>query len=262
MKKMYALVRASFLEGLVIRNRIPIMVFEQLLTISVNYYIWKHVTLNHLLSGYDLLQLSTYPVIVWIIQLFIHSGVFLKIMDQYRTGNLVIQLTRPVSYFSILFCSSFGKSLFKFIFGCIPTLIMVIMVIKIYIPHHAVTFFMFGISILLSAVLLAQMDYCLGRMIFITENGNGLFMFRCLLVDIFSGILFPIEYAPHFLKGIIKILPLRFLYYFPASIYLEIYSIEESAVVLFQQLGWIVIGIWMIKFVTKLTDTHLQVQGG
>lgn len=32
--------------------------------------------LNHLMNGYDLLQLSTYPVIVWILQLFMMAGIF------------------------------------------------------------------------------------------------------------------------------------------------------------------------------------------
>lgn len=262
MKKIRVLVRASFLEGLVLRSRVPIIIIEQLLIISVNYYIWRQVSSINLLDGYDTLKISTYPVIVWVLQLFINLSVFLRMMQQYRTGNIVIELIRPINYFQILFCSSIGKSLFKLVFGCIPTLIIVMMTTKLYVPHRYITVLVFCISILLSTILIAQIDYCLGRMVFLTENGNGLFMVRCLLIDIFSGILFPLEYAPIFLKQIISILPIRLIYYAPATIFLEIYSIEQSLYIVGQQICWIIIGVLFMKIVTKVTDAHLQVQGG
>lgn len=87
-------------------------------------------------------------------------------------------------------------------------------------------------------------------------------MVRCLLIDIFSGILFPLEYAPIFLKQIISILPIRLIYYAPATIFLEIYSIEQSLYIVGQQICWIIIGVLFMKIVTKVTDAHLQVQGG
>lgn len=262
MKKIWALIRTSFLEGLALRNRVPIIIIEQLLTIGVNYYIWRKVSTGNILDGYDVLKISTYPVIVWLLQLFVNSSVFLRMTQQYRTGSIVIELIRPMHYFRILFCSSIGKSLFKLVFGCIPTLIIVMLLTELYVPHSFITVIAFCVSVILSAIFIAQIDYCLGRMVFLTENGNGLFMVRCLLIDIFSGILFPLEYTPVFLKHIISILPFRLIYYAPAAIFLEIYSIEQSLYSIAQQICWIVAGVLLIKKITKLTDARLQVQGG
>ncbi len=263
MFKYLAIARTSLSEGLNFRARIPIITAEYLIMISVNYFIWKTVgSSSDQVAGFDLSQLVTYAVIVWIMRSFVMNSIDSRLNTLYRGGTIVYDMVKPVNLFAYYSSIAVGKSAFMFFFNAIPVLIIVYFVIPLRFPTNISTLLLFCVSICLSFTIFAIMNYIIGMMVFFLESIQGLTMFKAVVIDLATGLLIPLSFYPKGVQVVLNLLPFRYTLYSSLEIFLEKINQFQSIRIIFLQLGWVLLLYGISTIVTSKARKNVSIQGG
>lgn len=233
------------------------------ITIYVYYFLWSVVYQNHSnIGGYTQAEMITYVVFSRILSLQYSSGINPILSNWIYEGKVGIELLRPISLITNLFyrrISCFAEFL---IFKGIPVYIISFWGLNMNMPEEKYTLILFIVSILLSIIILFEIEFMVGILSVFTLYDFGLCTVKTVIISILSGALIPVTLLPNFLKTMVMKLPFVSLVQIPIDIFLEKYSLENCLESIIGQVGWgIVLGIMMVCVWGKLRK-HIIVQGG
>nr|WP_283809055.1 ABC-2 family transporter protein [Tumebacillus amylolyticus] len=180
-----------------------------------------------------------------------------RIDEAVRTGEISLQLMRPVSFFGYYVAQCFGVQVYNIIFRSIP--IYIILSLFVGFPTFAVTQLPWLLlSLLLCMYLAFLMTYFVGITAFWTNSVRWSFIVQYTLIMTFSGFLVPLPILPGWLATISLYSPYAGMHYFPAMFILGRPSVEGIALPLF----WCVLLTFVALALTRVARRKLEVQGG
>jgi ABC-2 type transport system permease protein len=216
-------------------------------------------------GGYDVTDALTYAWLAQAIGLVgaLFGGGFRdELAERVRTGDISIDLYRPVDLQTWWLASDLGRAGFQLLArGLLPTLVGGL-IFRITFPTNPVTWLAFLLAIFLGAVVCFSINYLFVLMTFWLMDSRGILQVATVLAAFFSGMLLPINVFPSWFGELARVLPWSTALQIPVDIYLEKYQGAELLQPLGFQLIWLVV-LWVAgRLLTMLATRQVVVQGG
>ncbi|MEZ6072379.1 MAG: ABC-2 family transporter protein [Pirellulales bacterium] len=158
-----------------------------------------------------------------------------------RNGEIKKFMIQPVDMVGFLLCNRVAHKLVYYVVAAGP-FALVFFLCRDYFPGWppAEVIFAFVLSLLLSFLLGYFLEAAIGMIGFWFLEVSSLLFVYMLFNFFFSGHMFPIDILPEWCRFWVKLLPLQYLAYFPAAVFLGKIQGSELAWGLALQAGWVV----------------------
>ena len=231
--------------------------------IFVFYYIWMAIYKDDsVINGISKDQIVTYIILSRIIYTQITWGFIPKIGRKIHSGEIAMDLLKPIDFELFMYVGRIGDFIAFASMTAIPVLLVCGFTLGIQPPQDALTVVFFTLSLFMAMTISFFVEFWIGLLTFYTNYSWGLQTFQEALVSLFSGALIPINFFPDWLRIITEILPFKEMSYSPVSIYLGLVHGPHVYETLGYQLLWVVILLFLTKFVYSLSIKKITVQGG
>lgn len=261
--KYWQFMRIGFIAYLAHRFQVMMNVLSYLLVISLNYFLWKAVFASRtVIAGFTMSQMMTYVVIGWSARTFFANRIDRMIGDAVRDGSIVMDLLKPTNFQLYHYFRSFGRAVFMFAFMTLPIIVVASLLFPVRPPSGRLGPYLFPLSVVLSFFLHAGISYLTGLAAFFTRNNEGVFRFKQMIVEVFSGVMIPISFFPAWVQGALFWLPFKYIAYVPLRIYLGMEPLSRVHQGVLLQVMWIIIIYAAGQLLWHLAIKRLEIQGG
>ncbi|WP_166238986.1 ABC transporter permease [Paenibacillus turpanensis] len=187
---------------------------------------------------------------------FITQG--LGLPGSVRTGQIALDLMRPVHLFPHLVSKEWGQIAYQFFYKSIPIYTLYVLVFQLNLPSlwpgGVLTFLALGCAAYLSIC----MNYIIGASAMWTTESQWLYWANHAVMMLLAGFFIPVEWLPDWLQALAWLSPYPHLLYVPTRIYLG----YEQAGLLLGSVSWCVAMTFLCLAVTRLLRRKVEVQGG
>jgi ABC-2 type transport system permease protein len=255
--------RVGFLDTLAYRLRYYTGIVTYFIYVSVYYFIWKAIFQHgdHI-AGFDFSQILTYIAVGWIIRSFYFNNIDQDLANQVTEGALVMNLIKPVNLQMMLTAQALGQSVFRLALLTVPTAVVLLLVFPLRGPASGLHFFAFFVSVIFSFFIVAGINFAAGTLAIRLKSILGLLRAKFFVLDLFSGLLIPISFFPHYCQVALAAMPFQYISYVPVLLYLG--KLNGSAIVkaLGWQLFWVIAMLALGSAMWSWSSRKIAIQGG
>ncbi|MFJ1705698.1 ABC transporter permease [Kitasatospora sp. NPDC088346] len=217
------------------------------------------------LGGYDARQAVSY---IWISQALLVTvavwggGFQDDVQDRFRTGDIAVDLYRPVDFQGWWLASDLGRAAFHLISrGALPT-VFGALVFRTRLPADPAVWAAFLLSVLLAVVVSFGLRFLVSLTGFWLHDSEGVRAVMLVVSMFFSGMLLPLALFPGWLGRIAVELPWAALISVPTDVLLERRTGAALLAGLAFQAVWAVLLLAAGRGVQLLATRKVVVQGG
>jgi ABC-2 type transport system permease protein len=255
--------RVGFLDTLAYRLRYYTGIVTYFIYVSVYYFIWKAIFQHSdRIAGFDFSQILTYIAVGWIIRSFYFNNIDQDLANQVTEGALVMNLIKPVNLQMMLTAQALGQSVFRLALLTVPTAVVLLLVFPLRGPASGLHFFAFFVSVIFSFFIVAGINFAAGTLAIRLKSILGLLRAKFFVLDLFSGLLIPISFFPHYCQVALAAMPFQYISYVPVLLYLG--KLNGSAIVkaLGWQLFWVIAMLALGSAMWSWSSRKIAIQGG
>jgi ABC-2 type transport system permease protein len=213
--------RVGFVNTLAYRLRYYAGIVTYFIYVSVYYFIWKAIFAHSSrIEGFDFSQILTYIAVGWIIRSFYYNNIDQDMAQQVMEGKLAMDLIKPVNTQLMYVSQALGESVFRLALLTVPTALVLLLVYPLRRPASVGHFAAFFASVILSFFIVAGINFAVGTLAIRLKSILGLLRAKYFLLELFSGLLLPISFFPHFFQSLLAVLPFQYISYIPSLLYL------------------------------------------
>lgn len=225
-------------------------------------YFWQSLVVSGKIPQNELLYYISYSTLTAVMGILFGGELINTFSDKVRSGSLISDLQKPLSFQLYNMASSFGTILGNIIFDMFPKYIALTLVIGIYIPRSPSNILLFIISLLLGCMIMVAIDFILSVFAIYFVDVMPLIILKGVAIGLLAGSIIPLWIFPQKLLSVIDLLPFRLICFLPISIYLEkvsgIAAVSSLAFQLLWLLGLVIIG----KTISSVLLKEITVAGG
>lgn len=217
------------------------------------------------LGGYDVGQAVSY---IWVSQgllvtVAVWGGGFQDdVQERFRSGDIAIDLYRPVDFQGWWLASDLGRAAFHLLARGAAPMIAGVLAFDIRLPHHALVWGEFLLSVLLAVVVSFGLRYLVSLTGFWLHDSEGVRSVMMVVAMFFSGMLLPIALFPGPLGSLAPLLPWAALVQVPTDVFLERRTGLGLLGALGFQAAWAVLLLAAGRLVQLFATRKVVVQGG
>jgi ABC-2 type transport system permease protein len=231
MRTRWMITKTALAERLAYRGDFAIGTLMRFLPIVTQIFLWwaifqslspndpEHATL----SGYTFRDMVAYYLLTMLGRAFssmpgLSSSIALKIRD----GEIKRFLVQPIDLMTFLFWSRVAHKLAYYAVAFLPFALVFFLCRDFFgqgVPDGT-TLVCFIASLILSFVLGFYLESCLGLVAFWMLEVSSLLFVYMLLQFFLSGHMFPLDLLPQPFRQLVGYLPIKYLAYFPAAVFL------------------------------------------
>jgi ABC-2 type transport system permease protein len=250
----WTILRICLEERLVYRGDFALGTLMRFLPIVTQIFLWWAVFQSRdqeELAGYQYDQFVAYYLLTMVSRAFSSMpGLASGITRQIREGEIKKFLIQPVDLLGFLFLSRIAHKTAYYSVAIAP-FALVFFLCRGYFDdlpadaatHSVTTFVAFLATLLMGFALGYFLEVSLGLIGFWWLEVSSLLFVYMLLSFFLSGHMFPLDILPEPWHSIVEMLPLQYLAYFPAAVFLGKVAGWELARGLLIELGWLVFSI-------------------
>jgi ABC-2 type transport system permease protein len=236
-----------------------------LLFMYVYICVWRALyTDRGAVAGYDRAQLLTYIVVSQTLITFQFTiRTWSVIETKVRSGEVAIDLLRPVDFQGMILAIGLGPALHTLLFNMAPKFALFAALGVVAAPASGLALGLFVVSAALGFLVLFGVEFLIGMLAFWLIEIRGLYaMVMWGICGFFSGYFLPLEFFPDWLAAAARALPFPAMVYIPSAIYAG--SVEGMAAVLavLEQLAWVGGLLVAGRLLFGIAHRRLVVQGG
>ena len=221
--------------------------------------LWIGIGADHSLGEYGTQGMVSYIAFtqasLWISG-FMTQG--LGIPAAVRTGQIALDLMRPVHLFTQLVAREWGQIAYQFLYKSIPIYLLFTIVFSLSWPSQAETLFTAAMALAGASYLSICMNYLIGATALWTTESSWLQWGNHAMINLLAGFFIPLEWLPDWLERVAWLSPYPYLLYVPTRIYLG----YENGSLLWGTLFWCVLMTMSCLLATHLLRRKVEVQGG
>jgi len=264
------ILRISLEERLVYRGDFALGTLMRFLPIVTQVFLWAAVfdamprQSGGQIVGYSYDNIIAYSLLTMIVRAFSSMpGLATGIARDIRDGTVKKYLIQPIDMLGFLLLYRVAHKLVYYVVAAVP-FAGVFYLCRGYFSGWppAGTFWAFAASLAMSFVLGFFLEATLGMIGFWFLEVNSLLFVFMLLNFFFSGHMFPIDMLPGVWGTIVKLIPLQYLAYFPAAVFLGKVTGPELSAGLWAQLGWTVLFVILSRTVFYFGTRRYSGYGG
>ena len=212
-------------------------------------------------DGISIEQMLVYLTLANLQLRFLRPEMDDRIVERIRQGQIGFDLSRPVGYPSQLMASAMGDMI-----GYLPMLVVAFPVALIAGELRAPASLEAGLgyvaALALAWLVAALLNLLIGLVSFWTLEMTGFRMVYNLIGNFATGALIPFWFMPDLLRTVMQLLPFQAIAFVPVSIYIGEPATGSIWTGLLLQAGWVVILIFVIRWIWARAFTHTVIQGG
>ena len=227
----WTILRICLEERLVYRGDFALGTLMRFLPIVTQIFLWYSVFQSHgqqELAGYRYDQFVAYYLLTMLSRAFSSMpGLASGITRQIRDGEIKKFLTQPIDLLGFLFLSRIAHKLAYYSVAIGPFALVYFLCRGYFydLPpeaatHSVTTFVAFIASLMMGFLLGYFLEVSIGLIGFWWLEVSSLLFVYTLLSFFLSGHMFPLDMLPGHWRTIVDVLPLQYLAYFPAAVFL------------------------------------------
>jgi ABC-2 type transport system permease protein len=254
MNKYLQIFKISFEQEFAYRLNFILWRVRNIFQVLLTYFLWSTVFTNPntQIFGYDRGKIITYVFGIMIVRALVLSARAMDVSRDVANGDLSNYLVKPMSFFKYWFTRDISSKALNLIFAFFEFFILfIILKPNFFFQTSAFALIAFTVSIILAILIYFFLLFIISSIPFwAPELGWGShFLVTMVMVEAFSGALFPINILSNVLQSIIMATPFPYLIYFPVQVYLG--NITGTALVggMMIALAWAGILFFTLKFV-------------
>ncbi|RCX20332.1 ABC-2 type transport system permease protein [Fontibacillus phaseoli] len=221
--------------------------------------IWIGLGRDHPLGDYGTQGMVGYiaftQAVLWVTS-FISNG--LGIPQSVRTGQISLDLMRPVHLFSHMMAREWGQIAYQFLYKSIPIYLLYFFLFSLRLPDHGITYLFTFLGLSGAAYLSICMNYLIGVSALWTTESSWLYWGNHAMINLLAGFFIPLEWLPRWLENLAWMSPYPYLLYVPTTVYLG----HGSGRGLWGTLFWGVLMTVLCLLATRIVRRKVEVQGG
>ena len=250
-------------ELLAYRNAVWAAFLSRIVYLYMQFCLWNALFSSQATAKLPMSREDTlrYVIVATIISAFIECDAIQWINSQIQSGDVAVQLIRPVGFNAMVFAKHVGKSAVKLLLFSVPLALVSAFFFRM--PLVVRTQMAFAlVSVLLAYLIQFLYSLIIGLMAFWLIVTWPLNMLLGAVYKLLSGSWIPAAMFPDALKTVNTFLPFRAIYEIPVSILTVPMDGKRIASRLAVQVFWLTF-LFILKNVTWKTGTKkLVVQGG
>lgn len=229
MGKYIAIARAEWLDALNNRGEVFLWILLETTPVFIMSSLWISNRSAALSLNYSVSQLVTYYLVILAISRLTSYHFDQHMQTEIRDGTFSKFLVKPLSIPLGLIPQNIGGKLFHVSFLLTPILIGITYILKNYIIYPSIINLILFIASIFSAFLIQySLSVIATAVAFYLEQSSGFLHVKWMLENVAGGYIIPISFFPTWLQTVVNVLPFKYLYYIPASIFLGKLSLSES----------------------------------
>ncbi len=243
MQKYLTVFSVSWQNGFVYRLNFVLWRLRIVISILIVYYLWTALyQTNQVLFGYTKEQMLSYVFLTLILRSIVLSLKSFDIAGEIEDGKLSNYLLKPVRYHLYWFSVDMSDKLLNIIFSIFEvTILYLILRPPLFLQTNPEILLIFGLALVLAVLLYFFMGNIASNLAFwMPGNAWGFWFILISVVELLGGLLFPLDILPEQLYQILMLLPFPYLIYFPANVYLGVFSQTQITTGLAVTVFWIV----------------------
>lgn len=213
-------------------------------------------------EGMNLVGVVTYLALSQSIITFVTIFGSSDLMNSIYSGEIAMQLLKPMHYFNYAMAQDMGRSIFNLIFRGVLLFFIYDLFFKLTYPPNAMTWLAFFVSIWLAWLISFAYRFLVNLTSFWTPNARGMLRFFFVTGWFFSGFLMPLRLFPEWLQKIAMYTPFPYMLDTPVEIYMGLRSPSNILQSLSIQIVWIIILVVLAQLVLKRGTRRLVILGG
>jgi ABC-2 type transport system permease protein len=215
MRGYFALLRGSFMIGLIYRFGFLFTIVGNVVYMGVAYYLWSSIYSNSTtIRGLTFNETFIYVALGSTVFVLLKTYADWQISSEIEDGSISIYLTKPVDYQFYALSISLGFLLTNLAAITIPTLLLLTLVFKVTFTFGP-GLLLFPVSLALAFLISYCFDYTTGLLTFYTESIWGISTTKEILITVFSGALVPLQFFPDAMQKVLLVLPFQAIYHTP-----------------------------------------------
>ncbi len=256
-------VRVGFVNTLAYRLRYYTGIVTYFIYVSVYYFIWKAIYAHRAaIEGFDFSAMLTYIAVGWIIRSFYFNNIDQEMAQQVMEGKLAMDLIKPVNIQLMYIAQALGESMFRLGLLTVPTAAVLLVVYPLRRPASFTHLVAFLGSVALSFFIVAGINFAVGTFALRLKSILGLLRAKYFLLELFSGLLIPISFFPHFFQKLLSALPFQYISYVPVLLYLGKIKGGEILSALGLQVFWVAVVLALGDVMWRWSSRKITIQGG
>lgn len=221
--------------------------------------IWMGIGESRPLGEYGMNGMISYVAFnqasLWVAA-FLNNGLGLE--QSVRTGQIALDLVRPVHLFYQLMSKEWGQIAYQFMYKFLPIYLLYFFVLPLHVPSSILTFLWTAVALTLAAYISICLNYLIGAAALWTTESRWLYWVNYAFSMLLSGFMIPIEWLPSWLASISRHSFYPFLNYIPTRIYLGM----ETPLSITGSVLWCLFFTGLCLAVTGIMRKKVEVQGG
>lgn len=231
--------------------------------IFIFFNLWNYLYSNpdELINGYSKFQMVWYVVITEILWSAVGGRKLCrKIVEDVKSGNIVYQINKPYNYVNYATCSHLGEITIQMLIYCILGFLVGCVFLGGMPKINLLELLIVLITGIFATVINTLIIIGIGLISFKIEDANPIYWLYSKIILIL-GTIFPIEFFPEFLQGIIEKSPIYVVTYGPAKLFVD-FNYKNAISIIFAQIVYIIIAYGFCMIIYKKGEKKLNVNGG
>ncbi len=249
----WVILRISIEERLVYRGDFALGTLMRFLPIVTQVFLWGAIfaaNQREMIAGYTYHNFVAYYLLTMVSRAFSSMpGLASGIARQVREGEVKKYLIQPVDMITMLLLARVAHKLVYYVVAAAP-FALVFYLCRSYFPGWppAEVMAAYVVSLVLSFLLGFFLEATLGLISFWFLEVTSLLFVYMLFNFFFSGHMFPLDMLPEPWSTLVNFLPLKYLAYFPAAVFLGKVQGAELVQGLLVQAAWVVVFIGLCRW--------------
>lgn len=263
--KYFALTKGGIMDSLAFPMSFAVTIIGNLSYLILIYYLWKAIYASSptpIVNGMSFHDTMIYLVLASALFSFMECFIVWDIGRNYQTGDIAIQLMKPMDYQVFNFFYKSGSYVISFIIVFLPTLITVYIITQGGVSL-GMNLIYFVISIIMAVLINFCVDFFVGIICFYTQSVWGVNIMKEVVVALLSGATIPLAFFPSAFRKVVDILPFQAIYNSPLQILIDTsLGTGDYLDMLLQQFFWVVLMILISRGFWIISKKKITVNGG
>jgi ABC-2 type transport system permease protein len=254
MKKYWQIFSISFQQEFAYKLNFVMWRVRNVFQILLTFFLWSTVFANPqtIIFGYDRAKILTYVFAIMIVKAFVLSARAMDVSYDIAQGDLSNYLLKPIGYFKYWFVRDISSKALNIIFAMFEfTALFLILKPPFFFQSNPSIVLITVLAIIIAVLLYFLLLFLVSSVPFwAPELGWGShFLLTVIIIEAFSGSLFPINILPPAFQSVLMATPFPYLIYFPIQVYLGNISGQALAGGLIVSAAWVGILWFAMNFV-------------
>ena len=186
-----------------------------------------------------------------------------EIADRIRTGDVVVDLYRPVDLQVWMLAADLGRAAFHLVFRFVPPIAVGAIAFGIGAPPDALACAAFALSVVLGIVTSFAYRFITALTGFWLLDTRGAWQIATMVAWFLAGLIVPLTFFPEPWRDVARLLPFAGMAQLPLELYLGQHpAVLDVASVLGRQVAWAIALLVIGRWVAVRAMRKVVVQGG